>query len=232
MKNKDQILLEQAYSKVINEMFDDDFDSYPAWMHRLARQKGVPVWRIAEYGDDEEENQNPTPKFKERQEGEEFFSKKHGKNFIMIKDKDGKLMPTSKVFSGKDGRQWERVKKKDGSWAIKPYTSSPVKDSYDEEDDHNRDDDSDTFYREDTVMFNDPHKLPYCYEVSYEKKMESGFYDDSVVGVEINWAKAYKKDSEETEFLFDITNETNPTLSDIQDWVYNWAIGDSELDIL
>ena len=78
----------------------------------------------------------------------------------------------------------------------------------------------------------DPNGLPYSYEVSYEKKMESGFYDDSVLCVEINWAKSYKKDSDETEFVFDVTNETNPTLSDIQDWVYNWAIGDLKLDTL
>jgi hypothetical protein len=74
--------------------------------------------------------------------------------------------------------------------------------------------------------------LPYSYDVSYEKKMERGFYDDSVVGVEINSAKAYKKDSDEVEFLFDVTDETEPNLSDIQDWVYNYEIGDTKLDIL
>jgi hypothetical protein len=99
-------------------------------------------------------------------------------------------------------------------------------------DDHNRDDDSKVFHVDDTVIFNDPTGLPYSYEVSYEKKMKSGFYDDSVLSVEINSAKAYKKDSDDVEFLFDVTNESNPNFSDIQDWVYNWAIGDSKLDTL
>lgn len=115
---------------------------------------------------------------------------------------------------------------------IEQAYSKILNEIYDREDDHNRDDGSDTFYKEDTIIFNDPNELPYCYEVSYEKKMESGFYDDSVIGVEINWAKAYKKDSEETEFLFDITKETDPSISDIQDWVYNYEIGDTKLDIL
>jgi hypothetical protein len=103
---------------------------------------------------------------------------------------------------------------------------NPIQESHDDDNDGN------IFHIDDTVMFDDPTGLPYSYEVSYEKKMESGFYDDSVVGVEINSAKAYKKDSDEVEFLFDITNETKPNFSDIQDWVYNWAIGDLKLDIL
>lgn len=107
--------------------------------------------------------------------------------------------------------------------------SKILKEDYDN---HNRDDNSKVFHIDDTVMFDDPFGSPYSYEVSYEKKMESGFYDDSVLGVEINWAKAYKKDSDETEFLFDITNETKPNLSNIQDWVYNWAIGDLKLETL
>ena len=123
------------------------------------------------------------------------------------------------------------MKSKDDVLLEQAY-SKIIKEFYDREDDHNRDDDSDIFYQEDTVMFDDPNELPYSYEVNYEKKTEHGFYDDSVVGVVINWAKAYKKVSEETEFLFDITNETDPTLSDIQDWVYNWAIGDSKLNTL
>jgi len=109
---------------------------------------------------------------------------------------------------------------------------SKVLKEYHDEDDHNRDDDSNIFHSEDTLIFNDPMNLPYSYDVSYTKKMERGFYDDSVVGVEIDSAKAYKKDSEEVEFLFDITNETKPNLSDIQDWVYNYEIGDTKLDIL
>jgi len=44
--------------------------------------------------------------------------------------------------------------------------------------------------------------------------------------------KAYSKILKEELFVFDVTNETNPTLSDIQDWVYNWAIGDLKLDTL
>ena len=80
--------------------------------------------------------------------------------------------------------------------------SKVLKEDHDE-DDHNRDDDSNIFHSEDTLIFNDPMNLPYSYDVSYEKKMERGFYDDSVVGVEINSAKAYKKDSDEVEFLFD-----------------------------
>ena len=65
-----------------------------------------------------------------------------------------------------------------------------------------------------------------------KKEMESGFYNDSVLGVEINWAKAFKKDSDDVEFVFDVTNETDPSLSDIEDWVYNYEIGDTKLDIL
>ena len=64
-----------------------------------------------------------------------------------------------------------------------------------------RDDDSNIFHRKDEIIFNDPHNLPYSYAVSYEKKMESGFSDDSVLAVEINWAKAFKKDSEDVEHL-------------------------------
>lgn len=86
------------------------------------------------------------------------------------------------------------------------------------------------FHKEETIMFEDPKGLPYVYEVSYEKKMEHGFYNDSVVGVNINWAKAYKENSDEV--LFDITDTTEPNVSDIQDWVYNFEIGDTKLNIL
>lgn len=109
--------------------------------------------------------------------------------------------------------------------------SKVLKESYDE-DDHRRDDDSNIFHRNEEIIFNDPHNLPYSYAVSYEKKMESGFYNDSVLGIEVNWAKAFKKDSDDVEFLFDVTNETEPSLSDIEDWVYNYEIGDTKLDIL
>ena len=122
------------------------------------------------------------------------------------------------------------MKNKDDILLEQAY-SKVLKEDHDE-DDHNRDDDSNIFHSEDTLIFNDPMNLPYSYDVSYEKKMERGFYDDSVVGVEINSAKAYKKDSEEVEFLFDVTDETEPNLSDIQDWVYNYEIGDTKLDIL
>ena len=90
------------------------------------------------------------------------------------------------------------------------------------------------FYQESTIMFEDPFGKPYSYSVDYEKKMESGFYDDNVVGVTINSAKAYKLevDDDSDGFLFDITNETDPSLSDIQDWVYNHEIGDSRLNLL
>jgi hypothetical protein len=122
------------------------------------------------------------------------------------------------------------MKSKDDILLERAY-SKVLKESYDE-DDHMRDDDSNIFHRKDEIIFNDPHNLPYSYAVSYEKKMESGFTDDSVLGVEINWAKAFKKDSEDVEFVFDVTNETNPSLSDIEDWVYNYEIGDTKLDIL
>jgi hypothetical protein len=122
------------------------------------------------------------------------------------------------------------MKNKDDILLEQAY-SKVLKEDHDE-DDHNRDDDSNIFHSEDTLIFNDPMNLPYSYDVSYEKKMERGFYDDSVVGVEINSAKAYKKDSDEVEFLFDVTDETEPNLSDIQDWVYNYEIGDTKLDIL
>lgn len=101
---------------------------------------------------------------------------------------------------------------------------------YHGDDDHDRDDGGKTFHETDNIIFEDPQGKPYVYEVSYEKKKEQGFYDDSVLGVEIISAKAYKKDS--NEFLFDITNETETTLADIQDWVYNWSIGDSKLNLL
>lgn len=122
------------------------------------------------------------------------------------------------------------MKNKDDILLEQAY-SKVLKEDHDE-DDHNRDDGSNIFHSEDTLIFNDPMNLPYSYDVSYEKKMERGFYDDSVVGVEINSAKAYKKDSDEVEFLFDVTDETEPNLSDIQDWVYNYEIGDTKLDIL
>jgi hypothetical protein len=86
------------------------------------------------------------------------------------------------------------------------------------------------FYRDDTIVFEDPFGKPYVYEVSYEKKMESGFYDDNVLNVNIHSAKVYKNDSDEV--IMNITNETKPSLSDIQDWVYNHEIGDSRLNLL
>jgi hypothetical protein len=86
------------------------------------------------------------------------------------------------------------------------------------------------FYKDDSINFEDPFGKPFIYYVEYEKKMESGFYDDSVVGVNINSAKVFKNDGDE--IGMDITNETNPSLSDIQDWVYNHEIGDSRLNLL
>jgi hypothetical protein len=86
------------------------------------------------------------------------------------------------------------------------------------------------FYKDDSISFEDPFGKPFIYYVEYEKKMESGFYDDSVIGVTINSAKVFKNDGDE--IGMDITNETNPSLSDIQDWVYNHEIGDSRLNLL
>lgn len=120
MRTKDQILLENAYTKVLKENIDfgDNFD-YPPEILRLAKQMGKhpeEVWRKG--GDDEYQSQ---PKFKERAEGDEFTDNK-GIKRIMIRMKDGKLIPAEKVFtSKKDGRQWERFKKPDGKVSIKPY---------------------------------------------------------------------------------------------------------------
>lgn len=119
MKSKDQILLEQVYSKIVNENYDDDFD-YPQHILDTARRLGKhpeEVWRKG--GDEDYEPQ--TPKFKERQEGDEFTDNS-GKARIMIINQEGKLIPAEKVFtSKKDGRQWERYKKPDGKVAVKPY---------------------------------------------------------------------------------------------------------------
>lgn len=98
-------------------------------------------------------------------------------------------------------------------------------------------DDDRTFYSKEQIMFNDPFDKPYSYVVDYEVKKEAGYIgDDTIQGVTILDAKAYDKEvpegAEEAKFLFDVTNETDPDLSTIQDWVYNHVIGDSPLDVL
>jgi hypothetical protein len=97
-------------------------------------------------------------------------------------------------------------------------------------------DDDRTFHHESEIAFNDPFDKPYSYYVNYTTKLESGFYNDEVIGVEIDSAKVYEKDvpddADEAKFLFDVTNETDPSLSDIHDWVYNYEIGDSKLDVI
>jgi hypothetical protein len=119
MKEKDHRLLEEAYSKVIKENFDDDFD-YPPDVIRAAERLGVHPEKLWRQGADDE-YEPPTPKFKERSEGDEFTDNS-GIARIMIRNQDGKLIPAEKVFtSKKDGRTWERYKKPDGKIAVKPH---------------------------------------------------------------------------------------------------------------
>lgn len=124
MKNKDDILLEQAYSKVLSENIyrDGDFDYSPEVI-RAAERLGVHPEKLWRQGADDE-YEPPTPKFKERQEGDEFTDNS-GTARIMIKNKDGKLIPAEKVFtSKKDGRQWERYKKPNGMIGVKPFVQN------------------------------------------------------------------------------------------------------------
>lgn len=99
-----------------------------------------------------------------------------------------------------------------------------------------QEDDNGIFHQESEIAFNDPFDKPYSYYVNYTTKLNYGFYSDEVLGVEIDSAKVYEKevpdDADEAKFLFDVTNETKPSLSDINDWVYNYEIGNAELDII
>jgi hypothetical protein len=111
MKNKDQILLEQEYSKILENKYENDVFQKIDWKARNDdRNAGL-------------EDEDDAPRFKERSEGDEF-SDNNGIKRIMIRTQDGKLIPAEKVFtSKKDGRQWERFKKPDGKIGVKPFVA-------------------------------------------------------------------------------------------------------------
>lgn len=125
MREKDHTLLEEAYSKVIRENIysDGDFD-YPPDVIRAAERLGVHPEKLWRQGADDD-YEPPTPKFKERSEGDEFTDNR-GIKRIMIRMQDGKLIPAEKVFtSKKDGKQWERYKRPNGTIGVKPFTPEP-----------------------------------------------------------------------------------------------------------
>ena len=113
MKNKDQILLEQEYSKILENKYENDVFQKVDWKARNDdRNAGL-------------EDEDDAPRFKERSEGDEFTDNS-GIKRIMIRTQDGKLIPAEKVFtSKKDGRRWERFKKPDGKIGVKPFVAKP-----------------------------------------------------------------------------------------------------------
>jgi hypothetical protein len=113
MKNKDQILLEQEYSKILENKYENDVFQKVDWKARNDdRNAGL-------------EEEDDAPRFKERREGDEFTDNR-GIKRIMVRNQQGKLIPVEKVFtSKKNGKTWERFKMSDGKIGVKPFVAKP-----------------------------------------------------------------------------------------------------------
>lgn len=124
MKSKDQRLLEEAYTRVVESHPHANPPPMFRNKHSLesVKQHDDRIKNDERNAGVEEDNVSSTDNtFKPREEGDVFYSRKHNKTYIVIKDKEGKLFPAEKIFTSKNGTTWERVKKKDGSWGVKPY---------------------------------------------------------------------------------------------------------------
>jgi hypothetical protein len=113
MKNKDQILLEQAYSNVLENKYEQNvFHKIDYKAQNDDRNAGL-------------EDEDNRPFFKERKLGDEFTDRK-GIRRIMIRMQDGKLIPVEKVFIGKkDGIKRERYKRPDGTIGVQRVVEKP-----------------------------------------------------------------------------------------------------------